>query len=59
MLYRPQVTVAESSMKLTVHWFGPYFVDKVTSNGKVYYLKDHLGDPLKYPVSIKLLKKYE
>ena len=59
MLYRPQVTATETSMKLAVHWFRPYSVDTVKSNGKVYYLKDHLGDPLKYPVSIKLLKKYE
>jgi hypothetical protein len=46
-------------MKLAVHWFGPYTVDKILSNGKVYYLRNHLGDPLKYPVSIKLLRKYE
>ena len=59
LLYRPQISVAETSMKLAVHWFGPYTVDKILSNGKVYYLKDHLGDPLKYPVSVKLLRKYE
>src|SRR3954453_7637741 len=58
MLYRPKVSVTDSSNKLAVHWFGPYTVDKVASKGKVYYLKDYLGDPLKYPVSINLLKPY-
>src|SRR3954453_5506736 len=57
-LYRPKVSVADSSNKLATHWFGPYTVDKVASRGKVYYLKDYLGDPLKYPVSINLLKLY-
>jgi hypothetical protein len=57
LLYRPQV-LSGDSRKISVHWYGPYTVDKVARNGKVYYLKDPLNDPLKYPVSISLLKSY-
>src|ERR1700684_533838 len=55
MLYRPKVRTDES-LKLSHHWFGPYTVDKLRNNGKVVYLKDHLGDPLRYLVSVNLLK---
>ena len=46
------------SRKLSIHWYGPYTVSKVGCNGKVYYLNDPLGDPLKYPVSYALLKPF-
>ena len=57
MLYRPQAMTGESR-KLSAHWYGPYKVHMVGRHNKVYYLKDPLGDPLKYPVSYALLKPY-
>jgi hypothetical protein len=57
MLYRPKV-LAEASFKLSYHWYGPFIIDKVGRHDKFYYLKDPLGDPLKFPVSILRLKKY-
>jgi transposase InsO family protein len=57
MLYRPKV-LAEASFKLSPHWYGPFVIDKVGRHDKFYYLKDPLGDPVKYPVSILRLKQY-
>src|SRR5690349_7446760 len=40
------------------HWYGPYTVECVGRNSRVYYLKDPLGDSLPLPVSVLQLKTY-
>ena len=45
-------------VKITPHWYGPYTVERVGRNKKVYYLQNPLGDSLKLPVSILRLRKY-
>ena len=57
LLYRPQV-LSGDSRKISIHWYGPYTITKMLRNGKVFYLDDPFGDPLKYPISISHIKKY-
>jgi len=57
LLYKP-VVHPDTPYKISPHWFGPYTIDKVGHQNKVYYLKDSYGVPLKLPVSILRLKEY-
>jgi hypothetical protein len=57
LIYRP-VIEQESGYKITPHWYGPYTVEGVGSSGRVYYLKDPLGDSLPLPISVLRLKAY-
>ena len=57
MVYKPVIN-PDSSYKISPHWFGPYEIERVSSEGKVYYLKDTFGDSLKFPISITRLKPY-
>jgi hypothetical protein len=57
LVYRPKILDGES-LKLTPHYYGPFTITKVASGGRVYYLKDSLGDHLLLPVSIQHLIEY-
>jgi transposase InsO family protein len=56
-LWTPQKS-NEKSAKLIPAWSGPYTVERISDNGKVYYLKDQFGDTLKYPVSVLRIASY-
>ena len=47
-----------SSAKLFPRWKGPYKITKLSKDGKVVYLEDYLGVPLKHPVSILRVKRW-
>ena len=57
LLYKP-VIHPDTPYKISPHWFGPYTIEKVGHQSKVYYLKDKFGVPLKLPVSILRLKEF-
>ena len=47
-----------NSVKLSQGFYGPYFIESSRNDGKVYYLKDMLGEVLPFPVSVLRLEAW-